>query len=152
MAFLAPHTIHLGGPHQKVDDYIASAAITPGDHIELFTDVDGHKKWRRATSSTELLPIIIALEFVPMRGITTDYAAGDQVVAAYAAVGFEWWGFIESGQDISNGEALQPNGANGTFKAPTATTATANVVRARALEAVGAVVAKTRCRMECVAA
>lgn len=148
-----PNTIHLGGPIQKESGHTAGAVITPGDDIEMYTDgADGAKKWRRKTSATEALPVIIALErSVIGSSITSDYAVGDQVIAGYPGHGCECYCWIETGQDIQNGEYLQSNGANGTFKSAAVTTLAANTVRGRAMEAPGLVAAKTRCRVEFLA-
>lgn len=143
-----PNTIHLGGPIQKENYYTAGAVITPGDDIERYTDgADGAQKWRRKTSATEAEPVIIALEKFN-RPITEDYAVGDQVNAGFPGHGSELYCWIETGQDIQNGEKLQSNGANGTFKSAAVTTLAANTVRGRSMEAPGLVAAKTRCRVE----
>lgn len=145
-----PNTVYLGGPIQKESGHTAGAAITPGDLIEMYTDgADGAKKWKRASSATEALAPIVALERSVIGGsITSDYAVGDQVIAGYPGHGCECWCWIETAQDIQNGEYLQTNGANGTFKSAAVTTLAANTVRARAMEVIGVAAAKTRCRVE----
>lgn len=143
-----PNTIHLGGPIQKENQHTAGGVITPGDDVEIYLDgADGAKKVRRKSSDTEAEPVIIAMEKFN-RPITEDYAVGDQVNLGFPGHGCECYCFIETGQDIQNGEKLQSNGANGTFKTAAVTTLAANTTRGIAMENVGVAAAKTRCRIE----
>jgi hypothetical protein len=142
----APNTIHLGGPKVVVNEYVASAAITPGYLIELHSD-SGTLSWRKNASATEQVTIAVALD-APMfnEGIDDDYADGDLVEAAYLQPGSVFYGLIPSGQDIAVGDFLQSNG-DGLLKEATATTATANVAKFQSLDAPGSVTAETRLRV-----
>lgn len=142
-----PNTVHLGGPMVRNDDYVISEIATPGHQVEL-VEVSGKKKWRKTASATENAGAFILLDRPLMnKNIDDNYAAGDQAeVAQYSAGGF-FYGLVPSGQNISNGELLAPNG-DGTFKSAATTTAAGNVARYRALQNLGLIVALTRCRIE----
>lgn len=145
-----PNTIHLGGPMQRVDDYVAGeSGIVPGDHIELFNS-SGKKKWRRVSSATEVTQIAIALDQPLMNGnIDHTYSAGDQVIAAIYGPGGFFYGSLPSGENISNGELLAPNGGGtGMFKSAATTTATGNIGRLRAMQEIGIIAARTRVKIE----
>jgi len=144
------HTINLTQPMERNDSFVAGAVIKPGYQIELYEDT-GKKKWRPVGSATNLAAVIIALDNPVMnKGLTDTYAIGDQVNAGIFGVGGEFLAYIRSGQDISNGELLQPNG-DGTFKSATSATADDNVGRVIAMEALGLVSVDTFCHMKVIA-
>lgn len=144
-----PNTIHLGGPKVLVDEYVASAAITPGYLVEQHSD-SGTLKWRKNASATEQVTLAVALDQPEFNlGIDDDYAAGDLVKAAFLAPGSVFYGLIPSGQNIAVGALLQSNG-DGKLKAASATTAAANVAKFQSLDAPGSVTADTRLRVQVI--
>jgi hypothetical protein len=146
-----PNTIFLGGRLGQhpilINEYVASAAITPGMLIEQHND-GGVNKWRPHSAAANMQPTHIALESLA-NGKTVDdaYAANDLVYAAAIQTGETYWMIVASGQDITNTEALQSNG-DGRLKAATDLLAATNVARFIPLDNLGAVAAHTRCRVE----
>lgn len=149
-----PNTIILsgGGPGAEqgiryVNDYVAGATIRPGMLIEKYNDA-GVTKWRPHSATADMRTVAVAVEQLMLnKGVDDDYAAGDLVQAAYLGSGCIFWGIGLSGQTIGNQTALQSDGT-GKLKAATATTAAANVAWFKSNDALGAIVADTRCRVE----
>lgn len=150
----APNTILIGGggPAAEgagvyINDLVAGVAITPGMLIETYDDA-GTTKWRPHTAAADVQPRTVALEqLMNNRGVDYVYAVGDLVQAIALYPGSVFWGIVANGQDISNQEPLQSNG-DGRLKAATVTTAAGNVAHFKAHDALGAVAAHTRCRVE----
>ena len=143
-----PNTIHLAGPKTTVNDYAASAQITPGMLVEMHNS--SGLKVRPNGSATEIQAIAVALEQIEMNKTVDDvYAIGDLVKFAFLAPGSTFWGIIPSGQNITQGALLQSNG-DGKLKAATATTQAAGLGRFQALDSPGAVTADTRVRAQVI--
>lgn len=143
-----PRTVHLGGPITVVEseDFVASAAITPGMLVELHDD-GSNLDVRANGSATEYPALSVALELTEFNETITDaYAAGQTVKIGYLAPGSVFYGIIPSGQNISRAELLQSNG-DGKLKSATATTADANLGRFMSLDNPGSVAADTRLRV-----
>lgn len=146
---LDPNTILLHGMRNVVNDYLASEAITPGHLVELAAS-SGVLKWRKNASATNQPTLAVALNQEEMnKGVDDAYASGDLVEAHFLKPGDVWWALVPSGEDIAIGDLLQSNG-DGTLKEATAATATANVARFQALEALGAITVLTRCRVQVI--
>lgn len=127
-----PNTIHLGGPKLVVNDYNASAAITPGMLVELHNS--SGIKVRKNASATEMAAIAVALEQIEMnKTVDDDYAADDLVKMAFLGIGSTFWGLIASGQNIAPCALLQSAG-DGTLKAASPTTAAGGVARFQSVE------------------
>lgn len=137
-----PNTVHLGGPIVHIDDetFKASASITPGMWCE-FHDVSGEIKVRPHATDSEQVPKLIALERLAQQSgddaWDKAYASGDVVRLAFAQTGSKFWSLVRSGEDVANAEYMQSNG-DGALKTASATTASANVAKFQALEAVAA--------------
>lgn len=145
-----PNTIHLGGQIDRIGEYVASTAITPGMLVERFRDSDGKSKWRPHSTAADQQQAFVALEsLMTNRGVDDAYAADDILTVAAYNRGGTFWGIIPSGQNIVTGAPLQSNG-DGRLKAAAATTAAANVFRFKALDSPGAVTADTRVRVEVI--
>lgn len=149
-----PRTILLAPSKDKVvlvdeEDFLASAAITPGMLVEMH-DNSGATAWRPHDTDSEMVSVAVALDR-PENNYTidTDYAVGDMVPVAFLPPGAMFYGIIPSGQDISNAELLQSNG-DGKLKAATATTATANTAKFQSLDNPGSVTVDTRIRVQVI--
>lgn len=135
---LTRHTIVLMGTPNQNEDGAAGEAITPGDLVNGVTTIVRH------ANASAMAARRFALERSEMgKGIDDDYAVGDTVKVGQFAPGDRVYGFIASGQDLAIGAIVESAG-DGTLKAGT----TAPI--AKALEATGAVTAKTRCRFEII--
>ena len=142
-----PNTIHLAGPMIEVEEYVASAAITPGMLVELHDD-SGTIKVRPNASATEFQAKTVALEHIALNKTVDDaYAIGDLVKVGYMGCGSVFWGLIPSGQNISGAELLKSN-ADGKLQSAGTTTAAANLGIMQSLSAPGAVTADTRLRVQ----
>lgn len=143
-----PNTIHLAGPMTEIEEFVASAAITPGMMVELHDD-SGTLKWRPNASATEIQAKFVALEIISLNSATIDtqYAAGDLVRVGAMGVGSKFWGIIPSGQNISAAELLKSN-ADGKLQTAGTTTAAANLGIMQSLDAPGSVTADTRLRVQ----
>ncbi len=146
---MAEKTIALLGLPVQMEDFQATAAITPGELLDFSAG-----KWiAHAGAGLNAVPTF-ALERDELgNGITVDYAADDYVKSGTFHTGQHVLGFIASGQDLSIGDYVESDGSGGLralgTDAATDDTQRESVV-ARALEASGAVVARTRIRFEIV--
>lgn len=121
----------------------ASAAITPGDLIELSSG-----QYQRHGTAAANAAAIFALERDGMGDdIDVDYASGDYVKAGYFHAGQRVNAFIASGQNVSKGDFLESAG-DGTLRALATDSATDDTQRASvvaiAVADSGAVTEKTR--------
>ena len=148
LAHNPPNTIHLGGPIEKMNEWIASTTITPGMQIELYDSGAGKMKWRPHSSATNRASNIFALEkMIHNKTVDDNYTANELVYAAKFLPGSSAWCCVPSGQDITAGESLQSNG-DGWLKTATSEAAATNVAAQKALETLGAVNALTRVRIQ----
>lgn len=144
-----PNTIHLGGRVEKLNEHVAGVEITPGMEIEFYDD-SGTMRLRPLASATQRPTSIIALEkSLHGKGVDDTYAVGELVLAAKFLPGSTFWGMTVSGQDVSAGEYMQPNG-DGRHKVATSTAAGDGVAVYQALEALGAVTETTRLRIQVI--
>lgn len=146
----SPRTIMLAAnafPPVIVNDRVASEAITPGMLVEMISS-GSDQKWRKNASATEQVEIAVALNQPELNlGVDDAYAAGDLVNVWKPGVGDVFWGLIQSGEDIAEGDLLQ-SASGGYVKEATATTASANLAKFKALSSPGAVTADTRVVVE----
>lgn len=92
----------------------ASEAITPGHLIEIDTN-----EWRKHATSGGAAAPIFAMERDELgKEISVAYADGDYVKAGYYAKGDRVNAIIPSGQDVSEGDEMESDGA-GRLKAGT---------------------------------
>lgn len=141
------NTIHLGGEITKLNEWIAGVEITPGMEVEFYND-GGKMKLRPLASATTMSSPIIALEkTIHNKTIDDVYKVNELVLCATFHKGATFNGILPSGQDITAGEFLQPNG-DGRFKVATSTSAGDNVARYQAIQTVGAVTEDTRCKIQ----
>jgi len=149
----APNTVLLS-PRDKSFIYdnipAGEADIRPGMLVEPFNN-SGVLAWRKSSAAAGQTSMFVALEQdIQNLPIDTPYAIDSEMPVASIPIGGRWWGLIASGQNIARGP-LQSAG-DGTVKAATATTATANVYHFHALESSGGTVnALTRIRIMRVA-
>lgn len=143
----SPNTVHLGGHITRLNENIAGVEITPGMGIELYDD-GGKMKWRPVNSATTMSSTIVALEkTLHNKTVDDTYAVGELVLAAEFHKGSTFWGLVPSGQDIIASDYMQNNG-DGKFKEATSAAAGDNLARLQAIEAIGAVNADTRCKIQ----
>ena len=151
---MAPRTIALLGQEFLIitEDGEASEAITPGYLVEGHTGTNVAKQ-----TGTTKQPVRVALERDEMgRGIddslgvnsagSADYAVGETVKVGHFAPGMRFYGFIASGENVSEDELMDSAG-DGTLAA----TATPSDAMVRCCEAVNATdPGDTRIRVEVV--
>lgn len=116
MASTTSNTILLnsvGTIHKK--EAPANGAVTPGDFLERATDGD----FQRQSTAGQPGPKLVALQNEAVGGlISTDYATGSNVIAAYVKPGDEVYGFVAaSAAAIVIGDELIFDGAGGFKKA-----------------------------------
>lgn len=146
---LNPNTILLAGTPRIVDEYPASAAITPGELVELHNS-GGELKWRPHASADEAITLAVALERSELNDtIATAYASGDAVKVAFLQPGDVFYGLLPSGQDINRAGLMQSNG-DGQLKTASATTASGGVARFQALDNIGPITEQTRVRTQVI--
>jgi hypothetical protein len=92
MASTTPNTILLNSVgHTHLKEAPAAGTITPGDFLERATDGD----FQRQATAKVCGPKLIAIENDLVSGlISTDYAAADNVRAAYLKSGDEVYAFV----------------------------------------------------------
>jgi hypothetical protein len=139
-----PNTIHLGGPIERLNEWICGVAITSGMECEFYND-SGTMKIRPLASATQQATNIVALEDLFHNKTVSDvYAIGSLVPVARFLPGSG----IPSGQNIVAGQNLQANG-DGWLKDATSDAAADNVARKQALESSGGAVSVfTRLRVQ----
>lgn len=144
----APNTIHLGGQIEKLNEHIGGVTITPGMELEFYDD-SGTMKLRPLASASQRPTRIIALEKILHNKTVDDtYAIGELVLCALFLPGSSFWGLIPSGQNLSAGEPMGPNG-NGMHKALADADAADGLAVYQALEtSSGAVTATTRLKIQ----
>ena len=155
-----PYTILISGvmSNERVSESVSSevkhragVAITPGMQIEMYAN-SNELKWRPNASATEIAELAIAIDKPEEKdntGIDDVIAIGENVHAVYLIPGDEFWTKCVSGQTVTRGTLLQPNG-NGWYKAATATTQDAMLGRFRSVEHLNsgsALTVDTRCRV-----
>lgn len=142
---IAPRTILLSPRKEDVviiNHLVCSDTPTPGALAELHKDTT--LKWRVNSSATEQPTRAVFLNQPEHnKGIDDAYAAGDLAEVAMLPIGAVFYGFIESGQDISFAELLQSAGDGSLITAAT-TTADAALAKFVSLSDPGAVTARTR--------
>lgn len=112
-------TIKLKKYQDIVEEFTASAAILPGQVLEL----ESTGKVKKNSQTTGHYPTIVALEDELQGKSTRDaYAADDPVQAWYVQPGEEFAAIIDSGLDPSIGDLLEL-GADGELVAASAGTA-----------------------------
>jgi len=150
MTTYKPNKIRLHGETDHVENaYVAGVAITPGMLVEMY-NVGGSNRWRPCSSATNVITLAVALnQLFENKTVDDPYAVGDLVAAWFLEPGCEFWGILPSGQNIANGDYLQSNG-DGKLKAATSSAASAGVARLQSLEAIGAVTADTRVRVQVI--
>jgi hypothetical protein len=138
-----PRRIHLGGPLTLVNDdptAKATEAITPGHLVEMTST--GYRKHATGGGATTPAFALDAPEY--NKGYADDYAADDLVWVGIGAPGTSFWAWLDSGENVARGAALESAG-NGNLQAHTSGT---NL--AKALEAVNASSGSARIRVEVI--
>ena len=146
---MASKVIALRGEPVVDEALSASAAITPGDLIQVNTG-----QWRRHANAGLNASPIFALERdeqgKEIDATAGDYAASDRVKAGFFHPGQRVNAFVPSGANVSIGDYLESAG-DGTLRALTTDAATDDTRRvsvvAQAAEASGAVLVKTRLKV-----
>jgi len=133
---MAKQTIKLKKYVDIINEYIAEAAITPGQLIELTSDGTVQKNSAAGLACAKMFALEDELQG---RTIATDYDAADPVQCWSCVPGEEVFAWLANGEDVSIGDFLVSNG-NGELKAMTADASSAIVTEetpiAQALEAV----------------
>jgi len=146
----APNTIYLGGGDGPggesgctvINDLKAVETIIPGMLLEYHND-GGALAWGVHDSADEPVQVVVALEQIEVNvGVDYAYSDEDLVKAGALRPGAQFWGLVDSGQNIAVSARLQSAG-NGTLKA-----AATGDIRFVAVEGVGAVTTRTRIRVE----
>lgn len=110
---MAPKVIILGGPDPtELNSYEAGSAVTPGELVEVAADgdVDPHSTAGGNAEKAFALP-------KPTSGdIDEDYAAADTVRVGWFARGSRVFGFLDAGENVEDGAALESAG-NGALQA-----------------------------------
>ena len=140
---MASRKVALRGSPIVDEQDTASAAITPGDLIEIDTG-----QWRRHADAGLNAAPIFALERDEMGDdFDVDYASLDAIKAGYFAPGMRVNAFIASGQNLSQGDFLESAG-DGTVRALATDAATDDTQRVSVVGIAAAdsaaVVVKTR--------
>jgi hypothetical protein len=153
IASSAPRTIYLGGEIDSArltTNLKTAEAIKPGYLVEGVDAGSGVNEWQKNSSATEYPEMAVALNR-PYLNLDFDTVVplGDLVDVMHMRAGEPYLMWIPSGQDITNGDLLQSNG-DGLLKAATATTATANVARFRAIGNPGSVTVETSLRVRVI--
>jgi hypothetical protein len=137
-----PNTIHLGGPIQRLNEWICGVAITPGMECEFYDD-SGTMKIKPLASATQQATGLIATEDLFHNKTVDDvYAIGSLVPLVKFLPGSSFWGLVPSGQNIASGVNMQPNG-NGMHKAATSSAAGDNLAAYQSIASTGGAVAVT---------
>jgi hypothetical protein len=146
----APMTILLSD-REKVtiinDLPIVDTGALPGYMVEMFNDTSvtpNRLAWRKASAAAGQASMFVLLERDILNvELGAAYPSGELAQVAGLLIGTKWWGWVNSGQNITQGDYVQNNG-DGTMKSATATTAAANVAKNQSLDTLGAVTVPTR--------
>lgn len=147
----APNKIILSGIEKStlINTYpVIDTGAKPGHLAELFNS-SGTIAWRKNSSATAQCPMFIFDTQTGIHGLDEAYESGSLAYVRSLHTGMTLWGYLPSGQNITQCDPLQSNG-NGEFKAATASTAAANVYRFQALETTGAVTVETSLRIQVI--
>jgi len=109
----AKHTIKVKKYSDVIEEYVANAAITPGDLIEVMTTGLVRK---HATINANALPMFALEDESQGKIITQDYASTDIVQCWIPGRGDQVYATLASGQNVTIGTFLCSNG-NGHLKA-----------------------------------
>jgi hypothetical protein len=142
-----PNKVVISGGDKFWDyaDVPAGVAIVPGMGVELY-DGTGLKFRPQSVAANEA-PLAFAVERALFNADwKTAYAIGEVPRVYWARAGDVLYLPVISGITVAIGSNLQQNG-DGYFKLSAAATATANVARLQALEALGLTSAITYCRV-----
>lgn len=129
------------------EQFKASAAITPGDLVEVNLPNPGECR-RHASAAANAEPIFADARMEMGKTIDDDYAIGDYVKLAFCKKGMKVNGFVPTGENLDGTEFLESNG-DGSLKALAADAATDQGQRVSAIgksaeSTGGATAAKTR--------
>lgn len=90
------------------EEYEANAAISPGMLIEIMST---GKVRAHATEGGNALPMFALENYPEGKGITTAYAAAEQVQAWIPVRGDEVYALLEDEQNVAIGDFLESNGS-----------------------------------------
>lgn len=106
---MASKAIRLSGEPNEWEQLTASAAITPGDVVEI-----NSSQWRRHASAGKNAIRAIALPRDEMgNDIDIDYAASQYVKVDFGRSGDRFNLWIASGEDLSYGTFVESDGSGG---------------------------------------
>lgn len=105
---MAKNTIKLKKYLDIIEEYVAVAAITPGNLLEI-TSVG--KVRRHATEGGNAVPLFALEDELQGKGIDDNYAAADVVQVWVAQRGEQVYALLEDGEDIVIGDYLMSNGS-----------------------------------------
>lgn len=92
----------------------AASTITPGDLIE--PDASSNLQRQSSAGQDRALPQFARENDAGGDSISTDYSADDNVLAFISRTGDKVYGYIAAGENVADGDALEPDG-NGSFQA-----------------------------------
>ena len=103
------NTIKIKNYSNVFEEMEAAAAITPGMLVEQTPAAETVRK--HATSGGNAIPMFALEDALQGKGITDDYAAGDQVQVWIPGRGDQVYALIADEQNIAIGDPLESNGA-----------------------------------------
>ena len=122
---MASTKVALRGSPEVDEQLTGSAAITPGDLIEISSG-----QWRRhANAGLNAVAVFALMRDEMGDDFDVDYAANDAIKAGFFAPGMRVNTFIASGQNLSAGDFLESAG-DGTVRALVTDAATDDTQRA----------------------
>jgi hypothetical protein len=104
-----PNLVNLKGPAVTVNEFHASAAITPGMLVELHSST-GTKVRKHATAGGATPKAVALTQEALNKGLSDDYATGDLVYYGIFNPGEIAYMLIGSGQNITVGDKLESAG------------------------------------------
>jgi len=106
---MAYNTVKIKKYSNVIEEYAAAAAISPGMLVELTPSAATIRK--HATEGGNAVPMFALEDELQGKGLTDDYAAGDQVQVWIPNRGDIVYAQIEDEQSIAIGDFLESNGA-----------------------------------------
>jgi hypothetical protein len=103
-----PKTILLRGNDVSYNERRANAVLRPGELLDIN---DANEYVRHASAAGAAVAEFAMENFLMGRGIDTDYAAGDTVVAAHGKPGDWFYAWLEEEANVQEGDLLESNGA-----------------------------------------
>ena len=102
-----PNSVKLKAYNEVNNEYVAAAAITPGQLVEL----DGNGEVQPHSSAGQNALAMIAVEdYLQGKGIDEDYAADDQVQCWVPTKGDEAYMILADGENVADGDFLESDG------------------------------------------